>query len=421
MNFKNRVRKIVGDCFNRTDVQQFSGHMPYLPLGTAATDKYGNATRMAAPALFRIASNWFNTRDEFLRLLQSTVSGSWLTPGTAMATNQHLWPSSVREHVEIINPTAHDTRFRLYMCRLKCDDMGALGPSTSWAETDGLPISDGLAGPLAAANRPGARYWEFFSQANRQGGAQQGNLTVEGDLMFMTNNGTAYIPLPQGCSDPLATSAVGMTYPWEQFNGTQSNPSQDPMLAYNTPLTMIFPGMQKKLKVRCVAKGRIPARGRFRGSWAIPYPREIRPRDTYHPTCPNFSKYSYFYIIRAVGSPVIGQVIGAAGAVTDGNQGQMARLNSTSPVELFVRSRRRYMMRAAQDAQPTYGCSAQTGPAASNGWLGPTSGWMDGSTPLILTDLTAGYECSRMARTSDLAATAYAPAVGYTQTVHARQ
>jgi len=378
MSFKSRVRKITGSCFNQILIREQAIAAPYLSAGSDAVTRFGNTVRMNYPDLFRVCSNWFNTRDEFLRLCSAMLTGPYATAGTGQNMNLHIWPQKVVQTIMLRNPTNTPVMYKLYMCRLKCDDEGA-GSSSAWAQADGLPIPSGSNGSLLnPAQQPNASYWEFFDQSTRQNASAQGGLPLGSDAMLATNvDGTYSAP------------GYGQSSVWEGLNDSVA---QDGAWHWHTPLSFIFPNMRKKLHVKCVSSGRIGGYGTRKTVIRVPYPSEVRPRDYFTSSCSNFSKYSYFFFIRAIGQKVAAYQPAINAVITDGNQSNYLNQFQRAPVTLQFYCQRKYQIRAGGDSQPTFGSCDQDGQSISGGWLGEGSGFLSPpsgagyANPVVLTN-----------------------------------
>lgn len=349
---KQKIRKIVGDCYNQIRINDVA----MLFAGSFGVDRKLDTIN---PHMFRIASSWYGTREEILRLLNASLSGPSGTVTSQLGQNSHLWPMGGCAHrITLRNPTNYGIRFKLYVMHLKCDDAGYV-PGVYVEPT--LPFATGSA--FNANNVPSASYWKFFTQDSREGGG--GNILTPcvSDPTFATNIGGAY-------TAPTANSA------WESSNTGTTIRRFD---VVDTPLTWIFPDLKRKLKVKVIGSGRIGGGSSTVIRYNAPLPPEIRPRDYISDGKTNFSKYSYFFFIRAKADPISARLLDA-GSGTTFPEAKYVAPAVCLPVQLLVDNLRTFRFRASGDSLPTFQACWEDNAAAANGWLGGSSGFVDNGT-----------------------------------------
>lgn len=349
---KSKIRKIVGDCYNQIRINdvamQFGGSIPL-----------GGDISTINPNIFRVASSWYGTREEMLRLLNASLSGPSGTVTSQLGQNSHLWPmGGCRHRITLRNPTNYGVRFKLYAMHLKCDDPGYV-PGVYSEPT--LPFATGSA--FTANNIPTSSYWKFFNQDSREGGG--GNLLSPclSDPVFATNIGGAY-------TAPTANSA------WES-SSTGTTVRRFDVL--NTPLSWVFPDLRRKLNVKLIGSGRIPGGGSQLVKYSAPMPPELRPRDYIADSKTNFSKYSYFFFLRAESDPTPIRVLDDTKAAVFPDSLYYSPAIKL-PAQLIIDNLRTFRFRASGDSLPTFQAAWEDNAVASNGWLGSSSGFLEQGT-----------------------------------------
>jgi len=322
--------------------------------------------------LFRVISQWYNTREDMLRLLNGCMSGPSTTVGTDLNLNRHLWiQGGVKVRQRIRNPNNYPIFVHIYKCSLKCDEVGAV----DGVYTEGtLPFGTGSA--FAAGNRPWEVHWDFFDQSMRQ----QMGIAADTAYMKFTPDNQLAINSTGGYSSSLFASGNQ----WE--TGLGANSSMD--FRENMSLTWIFPTMKRKLRIRTVFKGWIPGLAAREYTYSASHPSELRPRDYVTNDTPNFTKHSYFLLARAYAAPL------AASVLFGGDQDNLTvagTLDSTAmtrvpdpylrpPASFVLSESRTYRVRRGGDSVPSFGsCAGSAAPplggaVAGGGWLGPDWG-----------------------------------------------
>lgn len=361
---KAKVRKIVGNCFNQINIWEDVLFAPAF------------ASRLTNPTLFRIISGWFNTREEILRILNATLSGPSTTPGTDLNLNRHVWVQRAYDKLTLHTPGKLPVRYKLYRMRLKCRDNGA----TQGVYVEGtLPFAVGSA--QAAANLPSGSYWDFWNQTSRQGGDQSGFMPLYADGILAKN---------------VSGVAVTAPTPGSDFEAGNNSAGTIANFHEHTSLPFIFPELKRKCVVECVSKGvLLPGR---RKVITVPnrMPPEFRPRDYISDNCPNFSRYSYFYFLRAYcHGPDF-----RYGQATDNVF--LPSVRYSHPVEVVCHMEKTFNFRAGGDSIPTFSFSQSKGDPAMDGWLGPNYGLLDSGSAVAYADATAGFY-STAAKTGDVA------------------
>lgn len=384
MTFKNKIRKIVGDCFNQVAIDDECLVYPHVTVFT------GNSSRPDPTAhAFRIISGWHGVREDFLKLINVGLDSDQL------AANAHLWPSSWRRTLKVSNPANYPVRFKLYKMTLKCDDTGPT-PGLYNQETASLPFGDDGKGSGSAnydgsgtgvsnvtANSPWGFYWKFFDQSSRQG-LSSAVTGMEVNPMLCTNqDGTYSAPMGETFN---TTVNGGGSYNWESRTQYSTGVWFDPSRMFSTPLSFIYPNIRKKLKIRCVASGKVGAYSHRTFSWRNRIPKELRPNDWISDSKPNFiGNVSHFYFIRAVGSRRMrfqSEGLNVAGR-TSGNRGPgnnqlPVYLEPTLilPPQLRLRSTDTISFRAAGDGKPTFLICSAGQRLNPNGFASSTSIWI---------------------------------------------
>lgn len=323
MSFKNKVRKIVGDCYNQVILYDQA----------LITNSLGDAAANGTTRLFRVATGWQNVREELLLLMNATLSAA------DIAANRHLWlQGQIKEHIRIRNPTNVPIHVELVKCTLKkCGSeygysAGVYNPGT-------LPFVTGSAN--ANNNRPedDARYWTFWDQSSRESGAGA-FVALNADHYLMHNSGGVY---------DLPTVANS----WERSDANLATFAS--YLHTNDPLSWVFPKLRAKCRIRTVFKGWIGPEGNKAINVPISVPREIRPRDIVANTWNNWrGGQSYFYFIR---------VHAKTNCAWNGNTQQVASsrpagtylgLDCEPLSQVVLQSYRKYGIRAGSDSLPTF-------------------------------------------------------------------
>lgn len=320
-----------------------------------------------APRIFRICSGWYNTREEYIALLQATMSGPSTTAGTDLNQNKHLWiQGSVWHKVRMHNPTNAPIRVELFMLSLKCDDAG---PTPGiFVEAAGLPFATGSA--TSGANDPSAAEWEFWDQSSRQlitasGAVTAANWTTDG--IMDTNTAGAY-------TAPTAGQV------WEGALTLQS------MRWDKTNLSFIFPNIRRKCKIKRLCNIVIKPFSRRQIKFRHTHPAELRPRDYFTNACPNFSKHSYFLFMhaRALG-PVQARTRVLAGADENKYLDPVTEL----PAQVVITESRTYNVRRSGDSFPSFARAIPD----SNAWVNSAQyGWLDSGTVLTATRTLTGHK-----------------------------
>lgn len=351
------MRKITGNCYNQIVVKDDGNIMSSV------------SNPIASSMIFRTLSYWYNTREDMLRLLNGTMSGPSNLAGSDLNTNKHLWiQGGVRVTQTIRNPRSYPVFVHIYKCNLKCPDAGQL-PGAYIEGT--LPFAYGSAN--SAFNRPENAYWDFFDQSSRQlmgSAADTAYMKFDGDSQLAGNSTGGY---PGGGNVALVDNF------WEVTSGNDS--SMD--FREKMSLSWIFPEIKKKLKVRTVFRGWIPACGSRTYTYRASMPSELRPRDYLTNDCMNFSKYSYFLMIRAFAAPMMSSLASQGYMQSMDQAGRDAlALGSTPfgfwrpPVSLAFTESRTYRVRRQGDSVPSFGAvlvdqaAPAGGSAAAGGWMG---------------------------------------------------
>jgi len=347
------VRKITGDCFNQVMVKA---------TGNVFASATNTATRLSHPMIFRVISSWYNTREDMLRLLNGTMSGPSTTAGTDMNLNRHVWiQGGVKVTQTLRNPCSYPIHVTIWKSTLKCDDVGPV----KGAYVEGTLPFAGTASALDAANSPDAVWWDFFDQSNRQ---PAGTSSDTGYQKFTADD---QMTINQGTGGVYGSNLFQAGNQWEKANGAAS--SMD--FRETVSLEWLFPNMRKKLRTRVVFKGWIPALGCRTYTYNASHPSEIRPRDLLDPTCPNFSKHSYFLTMRAFAKPEMD----TRPTYASQNAGVPAMNLVPSgywrpPAAVVITEQRVYRLRRGGDSQPTFASVDGNTAAASGGWLGANWG-----------------------------------------------
>lgn len=321
--------------------------------------------------LFRVISQWYNTREDMLRLLNGCMSGPSTTVGSDLNLNRHLWiQGGVQVRQRIRNPNNYPVFVHIYKCSLKCDDVG----SVDGVYTEGtLPFGTGSA--MVAGNRPWDSYWDFFDQSMRQ----QMGIAADTAYMKFTPDNQLAINSTGGYTSSLFASANA----WETGLGASS--SMD--FRENMSLTWIFPNMKRKLRIRTVFKGWIPGLAAREFTYSASTPSELRPRDYVTNDTPNFTKHSYFLLARSYAAPLASSVLFAADqdilAVAARDTAAMQRVPDPylrPPASFVLSESRTFRVRRGGDSVPSFGsCAGSTAPpvggaVGGGGWLGPDWG-----------------------------------------------
>ena len=357
--FKARVRKIIGNCFNQ------------VMLWDNALMSCAFASRLTKPNLCRIASGWYGTREEMLRIMSAVISGPSTSTGSDMNLNRHVWIQKCMDNFHLHTPGKVPVFYKLYRLSLKCNDRGATGGT--YVEGT-LPFSSGSA--TDATNTPDASYWSFWDQTSRQAQTGSGYLPLSGDGILAKNIPGASYVAPTAGSD------------FEAGNTSAGTPS---LFHFSTPLSFIFPELKRKCKIRLVSKGVLLPGMKKKITVRTPYPAELRPRDYISDECPNFSKYSHFYFLRAVTrSPDSKYGLGADNTYFSPF--------SIQPAQIVVGHLRRFAIRASGDSIPSFTCAASKDTVVNNGWLGSSFGFISSGSEVSYSDTTALFYSSSSMR-----------------------
>jgi len=312
--------------------------------------------------IFRIISNWYNTREDMLRLLNGTMSGPSTTAGTDLNLNRHLWLQGGVKVVQTIrNPCSYPQHVTIYKHNLKCPDSG----QTRGIYVEGtLPFAVGSA--MDVSNQPWNEYWDFFDQSSRQA------MGSAGDTAYMKFTGDEQMTF--NSTGGYGSSLFTPGNKWEVGSGNTS--SMD--FRETAKLSWLFPEMRKKLKTRVVFSGWVPAMGSRSFTYSATMPSELRPRDYITNDCMNFSKHSYFLSMRAYAPKVLDSAFSATG-----QDSAVPGLNNLPygfwrpPAMVSLVEARTYRFRRAGDSIPSFGSAdgfANATTAAAGGWLGPNWG-----------------------------------------------
>lgn len=356
------MRKITGNCYNQLRV-----------LDDGSVNSYP-ANPIGHSMVFRIMSSWYNTREDMLRLLNGTMSGPSNLAGTDLNTNKHLWiQGGVRVTQTIRNSKSYPVYVQIYKCNLKCDDAGQSGG----VYVEGtLPFaSPGSAN--SSDNVPGSAYWDFFDQSSRMTMGSAGDTAY---MKFTADNALA----GNSVGGYASSLAVAGNY-WEVASGNSDGLD----FRERMPLTWIFPEIRRKLKVRTIFSGWIPSEGSRTYSYVASMPHELRPRDYLSNDCMNFSKHSYFLMVRAFAAPMLSSVPtqGYQVSVTDALRNTLAVDRAPygfwrPPVCLSFTESRTYRLRRQGDSIPSFGC-IETSDAVPVGGSPAGGGWLGGAWGLV--------------------------------------
>lgn len=344
MSFKNKIRKIVGNCYNQVTI-----------VDQALIRHFENDASSGYTNLFRVASNWIHCREEYLMLMNATLSAA------DIAANRHLWLQGVcRERLEIHNPTNYRVKFELYKITLKkCQKDYGYTAGTYVSPT--LPFASGSANTANNSPADPQKYWAIWDQSSRDAGA--GALTaLNQDTILAGNFGGVY-------NAPAATNG------WELNNFTTA--TTPAYLGNSTPLSFIFPELRKKCSIRKVAGGLLGPK-QHRVKWVShKTPREIRPRDIVANTYQNFrGGETFFYFVRAYvpkEAGIIPLVIQSAGTLHEA-AGSYQGSDTWGDAQLVIYSKRKYGIRAGSDSLPSFQW------ARLKSVLGNTFGFIDTGT-----------------------------------------
>lgn len=318
--FAAKVRKITGDCFNSVVIR----------------DQLALYSTIPQPRLFRIISQWDHTREFFLRILYSYLGGPSNLAGSDLNNNRHVWLQGGITNTGIIrNTSSTPLRYRLYVCQLKCEDAGDIPGVFLEGSTaaPGLRFATGSANDVG--NAPSAAYWGFWDQTSR--GASRGFYSTTSTAMLTTS--TAPTSAGSSIYEECSTNTAGP--------GSIDNT--------NTPLSFIFPEMRKKLRVRCVAKGYLAGYQTRPYKYAVSAPSELRPADYISDRCQNFSRHSYFLLMRAESVapwiPTASNFVSAGGIAPRSNA---PNPHFEVPLSLVMTRRTIIRVRASGDHLPSF-------------------------------------------------------------------
>ena len=289
MTFKNRVRNIVGDCFNQLIIHDECLQAPNRIVSSQGA-AYGQF--VCSSALCRIISGWFGTRETFAKLMSCAITQAMYD------ANTHVWPSSWTTKWRVSNPTNYAIKYKLYKMTIKCDDSG--GTPGVW--DGGIPFQTGSANMAASGddgNAPYADYWAFFGQAPRDVASSM--ISVSNDA-YMTTNVTTH-RAPVGAVWNVQVNGAGFDWESPSFTGTGGNVPVDFGYYFRQPLSYVFPRLRKKLSVRCVSSKRLLPFASTSFTVKNRVVKEIIPHSWTNNQTLNFiGKVSHFYFLRAVSS-----------------------------------------------------------------------------------------------------------------------
>lgn len=345
MTFKSKVRKIVGSCYNQTFINDTCLLYPQTLVRGGGPSVEPNHTSQ----LFRIISGWYGTREDMLKLIYTSLDA------TQISANAHVWPSKWATDMHLTNPTNGRVRYKIYKCTLKCDDTG---------DAAGVFVHPTLPFAVGSANNPTqapyATYWKFFDQSGRI--QPNGVVASRTDPVLATNTAVNAYRAPVGSVWNVTVNTAGID--WESPDAVTNVP-YDLAQTFGMSLSFIFPAMQRKLTIRCVASGSLGPYKARRHSWRNRVPSELRPTDWISDNKPNFiGKVSHFYFARVVGQKVVGAIAtapGGQGGLVSGTAGPagVALPNYPEPFwrvppSLAVRKTDRLAYRCAGDGKPTF-------------------------------------------------------------------
>lgn len=334
------------------------------------------ANQLNHQAIFRIASGWHNTREDFARLLIGFLSATQMTDNVPLFTD-----GKCRWTADLLNPTNNPLRVELVCMTLK-NEAPIVG---TWLGTAAdLPFAATSANNNG--NSPTNSFWEFFNQDPRAAASAAGIGAVAAftDMPTQTYNVQGNYLAPASGQE------------WEI---TATAPNQDPF--YRTfwrRLTDYFPKLQRKLKLRTVFRGTIPALGGRKANWSTRMPAVIKPYEISSDQYPLFRKgVSHFYFIRALGPRPIGKVTTSAVANTSYNDYWDVAYRLLP--QIIVTYKRTYRCKTAQEKNanvPTEAVASDYTAAGTNGWINATAGapywgwrWDAEGTRLTVADVTS--------------------------------
>lgn len=261
----------------------------------------------------------------------------------------------------------HRVVYKLYRCNLRStqsvsgNDNGTYVPPT-------IPFAVGSAGDAAAI--PTSGNWAFFTQNTRQGTAPDTVSGVPNDLVMVANGyGVGYAAPVSGS---IFESLINGYY------------------HHHHKLSFIFPSINKFLRVKCVKKGIL-----LPGKASVvvdhpPFPKKMTPQALIDNETRNFSKFSYFYLLRAWCEPYdVGQIGHAPGDIGAPAFDDYPAAWSRPPATVRLDSRRTLKFRSFGDARPNF----YYGDSETQFIAGNLSQFQDTGTPVVM-DVTNGASFS---------------------------
>jgi len=273
-------------------------------------------------------------------------------------------------------------KFKLYKLTLKCDDTGAT-PGVFTPNHLPFGVDDfgsgsanfagsGVGTENKTANAPYGKYWNFFDQSSR---SRAGGVIGAAVSEYFNHNIDGRYDAPVGTLWHSTVNDAGPgTYDFESDVAMAPDPNEyvyDTASFFRTPLSFIFPALKRKLKIRCVARGRLRGLGSRAFSFRNRIPKELKPNDWISDNKSNFiGNVSHFYFIRAVATKATRRVtigFGTSGGRKGGTAGPVSGEPPvgealplyqsqfiTIPAQLQLRKVDTYSFRAAGDGKPSF-------------------------------------------------------------------
>lgn len=346
MSFGARVRKEVGQAYNQLIISD------YGRIGPSPTQQG------TFPDIFRVISGWYGTREEQLRLMNAFLTQTQVDANTAMFNIGH------EMRIRMTPLVNQRIVFKLYRCNLRSAAMNPKLNATGVYVPPTIPFAAGSAGDANAL--PTSGNWGFFWQNLRQGSAPDVVASIPNDGVMTANGyGAGYAAPVQGS----AFESLIAGYYHHQYS-----------------LSHIFPLMKKFLRTKCIKKGiLLPGKA----SVVIdrpPFPKIMKPSTLVDNGTSNFSKHSYFYIMRAWCEPYdVGQIGHAPGTLGEAAWDDYPAAWSRPPAVVRLDSRRTLKFRSFGDSKPNY----YYGDADTQFIAGNLSQFFDTGTPIVM-DMTNG-------------------------------
>jgi len=281
-SFKSAVRKTVGDCYNELIIRSEGVAMnqpnPYYTVQT----NY-------APHVFRILSDWFNTKGDWIAMQRHFLTAAQIT------ADEHLFPMSIKITFTVRNPCNYPIKVKLDRMHSRCNlsDPVYVEPAVG----SYLQVQD----PHRPATYSGGNAW---LQDNRSPQVGQTVLGVSNPIM-QTNLAAVLAPMCDQKDQFAAPAQKETINPWECLaiaSGTQRLMMHK---AFYMPLEYIFPHLKSTFKRKRMLYTTLKPFETRQVVVNVRCPSDVRPFEMQKTLHPMLTKDSFFLFLRAI-APSLG-------------------------------------------------------------------------------------------------------------------